>query len=90
MVRTLRTVIAALASMIAIHAAYANEVYFEARPILETKNGKLQGVERNGMVMFKDIPYAAPPVGELLRSAARRSTAENVDCTRCDDDDRRE
>ena len=65
MVRTLRTVIAALASLIAIHAAYANEVYYEPRPILETKNGKLQGVERNGMVMFKNIPYAAPPVADL-------------------------
>lgn len=45
--------------------AFATEVYYEARPILETRNGKLQGVERNGMVMFKNIPYAAPPVGEL-------------------------
>lgn len=45
--------------------ASANEVYYEPRPILETKNGKLQGVERDGMVMFKNIPYAAPPVGDL-------------------------
>jgi len=45
--------------------ALANEVYYEPRPVLETKQGKLQGVERNGMVMFKNIPYAAPPVGDL-------------------------
>lgn len=45
--------------------ALSNEVYYEARPILETKNRRLQGVERNGMVMFKNIPYTAPPVGEL-------------------------
>lgn len=43
----------------------ANPAYYDARPVLETKNGKLQGVERNGMVMFKNIPYAAPPVGDL-------------------------
>lgn len=42
-----------------------NPVYYEPRPILETKNGKLQGVERDGMVMYKNIPYAAPPVGDL-------------------------
>lgn len=46
-------------------SSFANEVYYESRPVLETKNGKLQGVERNGMVMFKNIPYAAPPVGDL-------------------------
>ncbi|MFO1414284.1 MAG: carboxylesterase family protein [Burkholderiales bacterium] len=42
-----------------------NPVYYDARPMLETKNGTLQGIERNGMVMFKNIPYAAPPVGDL-------------------------
>lgn len=57
---------AAFAALMAVSPrAFANEVYYEARPILETKNGKLQGVERNGMVMFKNIPYAAPPVGDL-------------------------
>ncbi len=45
--------------------ANANDVYYEARPILEIKNGKLQGVERDGMVIYKNIPYAAPPVGTL-------------------------
>ena len=41
------------------------DVYNEARPIIELKNGKLQGVEEYGMLAFKDIPYAAPPVGQL-------------------------
>jgi para-nitrobenzyl esterase len=41
------------------------DVYNEARPIIEIKNGKLQGVEEYGMLAFKNIPYAAPPVGEL-------------------------
>ena len=41
------------------------DVYNEARPIVEIKNGKLQGVEEYGMLAFKNIPYAAPPLGEL-------------------------
>jgi para-nitrobenzyl esterase len=41
------------------------DVYNEARPIIDIKNGKLQGVEEYGMLAFKNIPYAAPPVGEL-------------------------
>lgn len=53
------------AAVVCAPLAAANEVYYEPRPILETKNGKLQGVERDGMVMFKNIPYAAPPVGDL-------------------------
>lgn len=45
--------------------AGATDVYDEPRPILETTQGRLQGVERDGMVMFRNIPYAAPPVGDL-------------------------
>lgn len=44
------------------HAGFA---FNEPRPIVQIANGKLQGVERDGMVMYKNIPYAAPPVGEL-------------------------
>ncbi len=40
-------------------------VYDEERPVLETKAGKLQGVVEHGMVVFKNVPYAAPPVGDL-------------------------
>lgn len=33
--------------------------------IVNTKNGKLEGFSRNGLHIFKGIPYATPPVGEL-------------------------
>lgn len=64
MLSILRTAVTALALLFVINA-YANNVYYEPRPIIEIKDGKLQGVERNGMVMFKNIPYAAPPIGDL-------------------------
>lgn len=34
-------------------------------PIVTTQSGQLQGVIENQLVVFKGIPYAAPPVGEL-------------------------
>ena len=32
--------------------------------VVETKEGVLQGVEEDGLVVFRGIPYAAPPTGE--------------------------
>jgi para-nitrobenzyl esterase len=33
-------------------------------PIIETTNGKVEGVRQNDIHIFKGIPYAAPPVGD--------------------------
>jgi para-nitrobenzyl esterase len=33
--------------------------------IIETTNGKISGYSRRGVIKFKGIPYAEPPVGEL-------------------------
>ncbi|MBI2705601.1 MAG: carboxylesterase/lipase family protein [Actinobacteria bacterium] len=33
--------------------------------IVETTAGKLQGREKNGLLLFAGIPFAAPPVGDL-------------------------
>jgi para-nitrobenzyl esterase len=55
-----------LACLVAIFSIDAQaDAYNETRPIVEVSNGKLQGVEEHGMLAFKNIPYAAPPVGEL-------------------------
>jgi hypothetical protein len=62
-----------LGFLVALFSSDAHaDVYNETRPILEIKNGKLQGVEEHGMFAFRNIPYAAPPVGEL-RAGDRRS-----------------
>ena len=35
------------------------------KPIVSTKQGPISGVEKQGIQIFKGIPYAAPPVGAL-------------------------
>lgn len=37
----------------------------DALPTVETKSGKLRGANQEGIDVFRGIPYAAPPVGEL-------------------------
>ena len=37
----------------------------ENEPVVETSNGKVRGYNRRGIIKFKGIPYAAPPVGPL-------------------------
>ncbi len=34
-------------------------------PLVTTKNGILEGIEDSGVYIFKGIPYAQPPVGDL-------------------------
>jgi para-nitrobenzyl esterase len=34
-------------------------------PVITTISGKVNGVEENGIQIFKGIPFAAPPVGDL-------------------------
>ncbi|MDO4177332.1 MAG: carboxylesterase family protein [Bacillota bacterium] len=35
------------------------------RPILKCRNGRFAGEEKNGVLIFKGIPFAKPPVGNL-------------------------
>src|SRR5262245_55159829 len=37
----------------------------QASAVVRVDSGQLQGVEADGVISFKGIPFAAPPVGEL-------------------------
>lgn len=37
----------------------------ENKAVLQTRSGKIEGNEEAGLFVFKGIPYAAPPIGEL-------------------------
>ena len=52
--------IIALAGLLAAGCAQKN-------PVLEVTGGKIRGVESEtpGVLVYKGIPYAAPPVGNL-------------------------
>jgi para-nitrobenzyl esterase len=43
------------------------------RPIVDLKNGRVQGISDHGMFIYRNIPYAAPPVGEWRCAPASTS-----------------
>lgn len=49
----------------ALLSAMTLTVFAAERPVAQTESGRLQGALEFGMQVFKNIPYAAPPVGEL-------------------------
>lgn len=55
----------------------------EARPLVETASGPVQGVDRDGLQEYLGIPYAAPPVGDLRWQppAAPASWTEPLDAS---------
>ena len=52
--------------------------------IVETKAGKIQGYSENGVKIFKGIPYAEPPIGDLRfrPSLPKAPWRDILDCTR--------
>jgi para-nitrobenzyl esterase len=46
-----------------------------AGAIVDTRSGKVQGLERHGIQVFRGIPYAAPPVGARRWKPPQREEA---------------
>ncbi|HET7562618.1 MAG TPA: carboxylesterase family protein [Rhodanobacteraceae bacterium] len=62
----------AIACMVAMIPSHSHEApamntksEHSSRPVATTLNGQLQGANEGQLVVFKGIPYAAPPVGDL-------------------------
>jgi len=54
------------ATSLLVSAALFGTVHAAAQPTLVTiDSGKLKGAEKDGVLAFKGIPFAAPPLGEL-------------------------
>lgn len=63
----MKTVSILLATSLAalLSGCTSNRSGVEITPVLSIEGGKVQGVELENSVVYRGIPYAAPPVGEL-------------------------
>src|SRR5436190_11390026 len=78
-----------LAGLVVAMGVGAAAVSQSAAPIVKIDSGELQGVVADGVVSFKGIPFAAPPVGELRWrppqpvakwTSVRRASEFGADC----------
>ena len=44
-------------------------------PTAQTRSGRVEGLDENGVQIFRGIPFARPPVGELRFAAPVREEA---------------
>ncbi|MBP1598691.1 MAG: Carboxylesterase, type, partial [Acidobacteria bacterium] len=68
--RVTKFLLCSLAGLATIGAGAAQQ----AVPVVRVDSGQLQGVVDDGVVSYKGIPFAAPPVGELRWRPPQRVT----------------
>ncbi len=49
----------------ALWGSTVSTIYTQNLPIVKTQSGLVQGIREDGVTVFKGIPYAKPPLGEL-------------------------
>lgn len=64
-------------------APHQAQAQAQGAPLVQTQSGRVQGVAERGVVAFKGIPYAAPPVGDL-RWRAPKAAASWQDARKAD------
>jgi len=61
----MKSVLAFIISAAILSQATAQSITEKSPPVVRTSNGQVQGTSLSGISMFKGIPYAQPPVGDL-------------------------
>jgi para-nitrobenzyl esterase len=69
--RLLPAIVASLLAVVAVPAVACAQ----SAPTVKTQTGDVQGIAEHGVVAFKGIPYAAPPVGDLRWRAPKPAAA---------------
>src|SRR5262245_1019724 len=65
MTRVLRWLCLALLSSIALSASAIAQPQLASPSLVQTESGAVRGIVLGGIISWKGIPYAAPPVGDL-------------------------
>src|SRR6266567_2306721 len=54
-----------LATFLLLNSMMFAQLSNTTAPTVKTLNGMLEGADESGIISFKGIPFAAPPVGDL-------------------------